>query len=451
MPWLFSGFFVRGIDKPMPNLRKVLTLALIVTAWAGLLYGSFLRHRDAPMFDFAPTYVAATMIGSPRLRGHIYDHDPEYLNRVPADGPFARAARSAGFERMSTPYVYPPFYAWLLAPLTAVTYAASKTIILILGALAFTGGFVLAWREAARVLPWRPVFLVAPLLLLLFTPLDYNNWLGQISAVIFALLCLSLYLARRGHAVAAGVVLGVCLSVKLQPVGVVVLLLARRRFRLLAFAAGTVAALLLLSGFVGGFDLLGRYVALIGGVLSRGSLASWNNQTIVGMFLRATHPAVEMTRWRYLAPSWWMSATQVAVALGFAVWFARRPRSDGAVGDVTEELTVAYVGGILVSLLLRPIVWNHAHILALLPLLWLLAKVARVEGFRTRLVWLAALGVVWTLLALDPRAMLSALFETPPRAAAGGWKSLAVSLNLLGVLALAAMTARFVRRGPVLE
>ena len=107
---------------------------------------------------------------------------------------------------MPTPYVYPPFYAWMLAPLTASSYDAAKGIILLVGALVLTLGVALAVSDfCARRTRWV-AFLVAPLLLLLFNPLDYNNWLGQISTVVFGLIYAVLIDRTRGEALSKALI-----------------------------------------------------------------------------------------------------------------------------------------------------------------------------------------------------------------------------------------------------
>jgi hypothetical protein len=282
---------------------------LIAVVWGALLYKSFYGQREAPMFDYVPTYVAARMIGDTNFKHHIYDRDPVHLNRVPP-GPFSDTARKIGFRDPPTPYVYPPFYAWLLQPVTGLTYETSKGVILFLSGLVFILGFVLAFFEVGRGLPGRFVFLVAPVLFLFFTPLNYNNWLGQISTIIFGLICLSLWLANRGWIIPAGIILGFCLAVKIQPVGIPIMLLARKKYKLTVVAVLTAIVLLLSSGLLTGYAVLREYVITISEITSKGSIASWNNQTIVGLLLRGASPVPMMFQWRYIQPATWMTLTQ---------------------------------------------------------------------------------------------------------------------------------------------
>jgi hypothetical protein len=232
-------------------------------------------------------------------------------------------------------------------------------------------------------------------------------------------------------------VLGFCIAVKLQPLGIPLLLLARRRYRLVAATAAAAAAFVAVGGVLSGFDVLGRYLASVAEIASRGSLASWNNQTITAMLLRATHPAAEIFQWRYLETAWWMTALQLAVALGLAA---------GTGGDGGEDHSVSYAGGVLVSLLLTPIAWTHAYVLLLLPLLWLAARLPQHHSFRRRVVWLAVLAVAWTLIALDAQSIASGVFPAGARAADGGAASLICSANLFGLLLLSVLCALVMAR-----
>lgn len=439
---------------PMRNVKNTFILALIAVLWGALFYKIFYGQREAPMFDYVPTYVAAKMIGDSDLKHHIYDRNPVHLNRVPP-GPFSDIARRIGFIHPPTPYVYPPFYAWMLQPVRSLTYEASKGVVLFLGALAFILGFSLAFLDFGGRLPWRLVFLVAPVLFLYFTPLNYNNWLGQISTIIFGLICVSLWLAKRGRIVPAGIILGFCLTVKIQPIGIPILLLARKKFKLTLVAALSAIVLLLLSGLMAGPEVLRQYVTTLFEITSKGSLASWNNQTIVGLLLRATNPVPMMFQWRYIEPATWMTLIQTLVSLGLIGWVVlggRLYRQSGGspkgkthaaeeTPAVANDYVLAYLGGILISLVLPPIVWNHAHVLAVLPLLWLVSTAIEREPMSRRLLWLSAISVGWLLVSLNPDTIARNLFPPASPDASGGFASLACSAGLFGVLLLAVLFA----------
>lgn len=420
----------------MRPVTGVLLSFAIVLAWGTLFYQAFYQHRRAPMYDFVPTYVAAEMVGDEQLRPHIYDRDPMQFNQV-ARGPFTETARSIGFRGLPTPFVYPPFYAWMLVPLTATTFASAKIVVLILGALALIAGFAFSIADNRGGLKWWAIWLAAPLLLLFFNPLSYNNRLGQISTVIFGLICLSLWLARRGRATAAGILLGFCLVVKLQPLGVLIMLLALRRYRIAVVTVLTAVALYAVGVVLGGVELSREYAISVWGIASRGSHAAWNNQTIVGLLLRATNPVPEIFRWHYFRPALWMTFTQLAVAVGLFVCYlvaARRAERGGA-GDYVA----AFLGGILLSLVFPPIVWNHYHILAIPPALWLAASLARTVSPLVRWPGMAVLAASWVLLSLDPRVIAERALSSAT--GDGGAASLVCSANLMGVMLMAVLYA----------
>jgi hypothetical protein len=106
-----------------------------------------------------------------------------------------------------------------------------------------------------------------------------------------------------------------------------------------------------------------------------------------------------------------------------------------------NDYVVAYLGGILLSLVLPPIVWTHAHVLAVLPVLWLVSTAMGRGPMPRRLLWLAAISVSWLLMSLDPYAIARNLFSPAPADVYGGFESLACSANLFGVVLLAALCA----------
>ncbi|MBX6723194.1 MAG: DUF2029 domain-containing protein, partial [Dactylosporangium sp.] len=158
------------------------------------------------------------------------------------------------FVRPRTEYgfTYPPFAALVMLPMAALPWHA---VIAVNIALTVTAtGLVLYWLVApvARGQGWPVWFTVAvaACLAAAFEPMRETFMFGQVNAVLLALvLADALLLLRRGSRF-AGVGVGLATAIKLTPGIFILYLLATRRLRATAVAAGTAAGATLLAAAV---------------------------------------------------------------------------------------------------------------------------------------------------------------------------------------------------------
>ena len=188
--------------------------------------------------DFLSFYAGARLAGTPGL----YDDDAAQQIQIQVTGETGPALR----------FIRPPYYALLLKPLGMLPYRAAYAVWFCLSAAAFLG-FVLLWPGG----PWKAA--ACAWCLPAFVALLGGQDLG------FVLLCAAAaaFLARRRQDFTAGILLALIASkFHLMPF-VPVVLLAQRRWRMLAGAAVAAAVLLALSFAVAGPDWPRQYLAAL--------------------------------------------------------------------------------------------------------------------------------------------------------------------------------------------
>jgi alpha-1,2-mannosyltransferase len=272
------------------------------------------------------------------------------------------------------PFVYPPFSALVFVPLGLLSQQVALVVMtaLSLGSLVF---IVAACSRAVWPEPTpatRRATVVIALLLAVSDPVLVTLRWGQINLVLMALVVGDLL--RPAGSRTRGVGIGLAAGLKLIPGLFIVYLLATRRFRAAAVAAGTFAATVV----IGVLALPGESVTfwLRGSATDPGRfpVPTVGNQSLLGTFARLT--GAEGTK------GWWLvlAVPVAAASLRLAV----------LVRDRFGELAAISVVG-LATRLVSPIGWNHYFAWFALPVFVLAGR------------WIAsrsrpalALAVVWS-------------------------------------------------------
>ena len=246
------------------------------------------------------------------------------------------------------PFVYPPLTAILFAPFAILPLTAAEWVFTALGivcvGVALRAFGVKDWRCYGAAFLWPPV-------------------LSAIQAGNITLLLLGgigLAWAFRARAPVAGLLVAVLVSTKLflWPLGL--WLLATRRFRAAAWAAGLFVALNSLAWKVVEAGSVGSYLGLLHRI-SAGE--GWDTYTMRVLAARMGVPAAAG-----------ITLTGLAIALVGVAWW-KHGRGD-------DRMTLA--AAVLIALISSPIVWLHYLALLLVPvalmrrslgLIWLLPLV----------------------------------------------------------------------------
>jgi len=303
-----------------------------------------------------------------------------------------RAAELRAIGEYGLPFPRLPYYALLLKPLTWMPYhrAYAVWIVMMVAALA---AFGMLWPHARPAGKWMLCCWSLPAWVSVFN--------GQDVALLLLWVALAVWLSRRGKEAAAGAVLALCASKYHLVVLVPLVILAQRRWRMAAGAAGTGAALLAVSFLVAGASWPREYWAALEGPGIQQAVSRMPN--LYGLL-------------RFLPFGLAWQALATALVAG-ALFLAAR-RTSGFEGP----LALALVGGLLVN--------PHTYLAdcaLLLPALTMTAGGA--DGSRRRISGIAlATPIPWFLLELPfplpnlTRALMVALVYEMADTLGLGWR-----------------------------
>ncbi len=323
------------------------SIALAIVAAGGLVQavGAGALAFRRPAVDFATLWTAARDFS---LGGSLYK-------------PAEVAANHFGAV-----FKVPPFYGMLLLPFarldlpTALAVDRTLDVALYLACAAVLGLW-LRPRLGGRV----AVAAVAVVLGLMQPAFDTIAY-GQIDVVLLGLMALAFLALRAGRPAVVGVAVALAALLKLYPLVLVVLLLARREGRAVAWTAGSLVALVgVAMAVMGGRE----HVVFATEVLPRiGGGTGWvENQTVNGFLCRLLagarrpepvhDPLIDALTW-----------TAFALVAGASAWVAARP------AEARSTAAALSFGAFLVVMVLAvPAAWIHYEtvtILTFLLLVW---------------------------------------------------------------------------------
>ena len=270
---------------------------------------------------------------------------------------YADFKRSWGTESWVVAYIYPPFFALLLAPLTSLGLVAAARIWLLVVHAAFLIALALILRihpELSR--SGRRLLLLASFT---FMPVYLNLKFQQVASVWLLLLTATLWAAMRRRHGLAGVFIAAAASLKVSPIFLIPLFARLGRWRIAVLAsvtlvAVTVATMLAAPGSWQFFTVVLPRIGL--------GTANWDNGSIDGLVSRIVE----------LAPRLFGGVTQtvakvaivaaVVIVIGITLWFARGPSAD------TWTLRLGVAALITSLLIVSSVTWQHHLVTLLLPI-----------------------------------------------------------------------------------
>lgn len=321
------AFGQSSLLKRMTMVVAILTVVILCVKVGQLLWiGSLTLETD----------VGSYFSAAERLRAGLLLY--------PADMTFSDGSREH--------YIYPPLLALIFYPLTSYQLAWWAWAAFSLACWAASLWLLireLLRNEFGRLLRqslWWPVFLAA---LINFPPVLVHMTWGQLQLPLLLLLTLAWLGLRRARPVAAGVLIGLAIALKLFPLLLLVPLLVQRRWRCVAAALGVSALVLGLSFAVVGWDQTVFYVTKVLPEVSS-QKDQHDNYSV----------AISMKLW--LGGSFPSDLVANGLRLAFlglvALAALRRPRA--------ADLGLAL--GVTALLWVSPVVWAHYFVLAYLPL-----------------------------------------------------------------------------------
>ena len=252
------------------------------------------------------------------------------------------------------PFTYTPLAAWLIAPLTRMSYQSATVLLVVATPLcaAVTAYATLrrlgtGSRTAHGLAPWLALIAVVAL-----EPFPKTMEYAQVNAILMALVAVDL-LAVPGHSRWRGVLSGLAAAIKLTPAVAILVLLARREWRAAATMAGSAVGLTALAALAAPAESWEFFTSAMWDPGRAGFADYSGNQNLKGAIARG----LPESAWN---PTW-AACSLLAVA---AAWFLCRrlgrlqvtSEADDEAGLVlTLQVGVVMVLGLLVS----PISWSH--------------------------------------------------------------------------------------------
>lgn len=375
-------------------LRITILIVILVHAAGTFAYLALWRTITDPAFDvndFKAYYTGALALSEGR-RDLLYP-DASTLNLgVLPDQPWVRYAVERGVPHPSG-YIYPPFLAVLLRPLTVLDYHRANQVWFALNVLLF------AATVAALVTlrPGRPDPISAGVTILVslcFYPTLRAFQCGQVSLAMLFLLASALWFLERGKDTAAGVLVALGAAVKLTPAILILFFIAARRYRAAVASIVAGAAAIVVSVAGAGWENHVVFVRDFLPALSRGA-ATFANQSLAGtldrIFLDQT-----MNSFVFVAEPGWLTVVNRAASISIllaSLLLARKIAAGGA------DPAPGYSLVVLASLIASPISWEHHFVLALIPIAVLTRRM--VAGGEATLPGALLLASGWALLGAN--------------------------------------------------
>lgn len=254
------------------------------------------------------------------------------------------------------PFIYPPFGALAMVPLTAfdaIDHTLAGNIMVILSDLLVLVCLYFVFRAVLKKPEFLlPVTAITWAIVLHFEPVDLNNNYAQINIVVMALVILDL--VPRKQFLPQGILIGVAAAIKITPLAMLLYFLVRREWKQIATALfSAVAATLLAAAF--------RWEAFVeffsSTLLDMGSGRDFgvgteyqSNSSIKGAIQRI-YPSTESMEANGLTIGLaWIAASLIVIVV--AAWLIKRLCEKHLLVDA--QLVTA-----LTVLLISPVSWSH--------------------------------------------------------------------------------------------
>src|SRR2546426_4133954 len=267
---------------------------------------------------------------------------------------YADFKRSWGTQAWVVAYIYPPFFALVLAPLTSLGLLAAARIWLLAVHAAFFGSLLLILRihpELTR--SGRRLLLLASLG---FMPVYLNLKFQQVATVWLLLITATLWAALRRRTGLSGAFIAAAASLKVSPIFLIPLFARLGRWRI-ALTGGvmlvvlTVATMLAAPGSWQFFTVVLPRIGL--------GTANWDNGSVDGLVSRIVELAPNLFGDATQAVAKVMIATAAIAVIGVTLWVARSGRHEAW----TLRLSVSAL--VTALLIVSSVTWQH-HLVTLL-------------------------------------------------------------------------------------
>jgi len=346
---------------------------------------------------------------------------------------YADFKQSWGTQAWVVAYIYPPFFAEVLAPLTPLGLVGAARIWLLAVHGAFLGSLALLLRlhpELSRA--GRRLFLLAAFG---FMPVYLNLKFQQVATVWLLLVTAALWAALRRRSGLAGAFIATAASLKVSPVFLIPLFARLGRWRVAVFGSAaliavTVVTVLAAPGSWQFFTLVLPRIGL--------GTANWDNGSIDGLVSRIVASSPNLLGAATSTVAKVVIAGAAVAVIGVTIWLAGQL-------PTTQRWTLRLsVAALMTSLLIvSSVTWQHHLVTLLLPIATALAWITeRRPGARYGWGLTAAYLACW----IDRRAFPLPADLQVHSAAQGALVLAGTSVKLFGLVLLWILLLQMLRR-----
>jgi len=252
------------------------------------------------------------------------------------------------------PFTYTPLAAWIISPLTRLSYQSATVLLVIATPLCTAVATHVVLRRSGvgprtshSLAPW-----IALIGVITLEPFPKTMEYGQVNAILMALVAVDL-LAIPVHSKWRGALSGLAAAIKLTPAVAILVFLARREWRAAATMAGSAVGLTALAGLFAPRESW-RFFTWAMWDPGRAGFADYSgNQNLKGAIARA----LPESAWN---PTWAVCSLLTVVAAWFLCRRLDRLReADDNAGDIGLILTLQVSVVMVLGLLISPISWSH--------------------------------------------------------------------------------------------
>jgi hypothetical protein len=324
-----------------------------------------ISHTTA--IDFRVYYMAGL---AARQHGRLYypaqNANDLLLGAVPPDTPWDQMAKQQHFQN-NYRFIYPPFAALLLEPITLVNPEVSLLLWRILNTSMLLAAILLILLLVGRDHLFLK-FVLSFAAALSFCPFTETIFLGQIDPMILLAWAAGMYLSAADKPFWSALCFAFATMVKVSPAIVVPLFLLRKQWKWIFSYAGSMLMLLAISVWRLGFENHLLWFTQVLPYLSQG-LAFFSNKSLAAfifdLYLKNVPLAYNVQVPAYVLRL--VKGLDALIYLGvlFYFWWKNKTAT-----SLIHELAVLS----LVMLIISPITWGHHYVLALVALIYLWMK-----------------------------------------------------------------------------
>lgn len=361
-----------------PDWARTATISLLT--WMGVLVGAATTFRQIDETEFPVDMI-------------IYR---EGVRAFMSGGEMYSEPMFAG--DLALPFIYPPFGALVMVPLTAFDWMSDVVAAGIMIGLSNLLILVCLWfvlRAVMTGIKPQVVGMATAVVwagMLLIEPVELNNGFAQLNIVLMALVVLDLVPANRPKWLPQGILVGIAAAIKLTPLVFGLYWLLRRDWRSILVAGASAITCTLLAAiwrFDSTMEFFFSTLAGMGTSSEFGVNTTYqSNSSLKGMLMRFAPDGAWLDAHGTIINIAWLMLALATIALG--AWLMLRL--------LHRDLFVdAIMVNAVVMLLISPVSWSHHWIwLALIiPVFaWRASTIYRAPGV------LGAILVLWTALIL---------------------------------------------------